>query len=364
MNALKFIITIMTTAIIVAGGGYYYFEYEADVEEKPTETTLEQYIETKDEFLNSSMRGDPADLGLGQISAIETECPEDADGPCGADILILSAEEFGPDVQEFYLAEEGGAGYSYYGPFTDDLSELIENATVTFQPEISQEEQDEVSEALKDFEEIYQASHPRVVYEAPGKFTEYEKDILHYKVIDPYAYYYAYTDDPVITISISKVGTNLPVYHIDAIHETSHAQFGHSPTKGATKRLEDYLPWFPECFDMSCPFIPEEFQKKYPELYARARGEKLPTEPQLQKAMAFKHDKPVSAVKITILEESDHHARGTVIFGPGGPGYEGMFLAVEIETIWTILHDGQDSVTCEFLAPYDFPEEMIEGHCY
>ena len=131
---------IIITAVIV-GGGMYYFNKTTKTEEPvvittPVETTTPtvstktfvDYYTTRDQFLDSSMRKTPTELDLKEIAKIEIACPENADGPCGGFLEIVSSSTLGSGNQEFYLAQEGGAGYSYYGPFTDDLNRIVNEA--------------------------------------------------------------------------------------------------------------------------------------------------------------------------------------------------------------------------------------------
>ena len=75
------------------------------------------------------MKEKPVKYGLTQVANVKTECPINFDGPCGFDLLILSKEDIAEDgMQEFYLAMPGGAYYTYYGPFTDNLKMIVEES--------------------------------------------------------------------------------------------------------------------------------------------------------------------------------------------------------------------------------------------
>jgi len=87
-------------------------------------------------------------------------------------------------------------------------------------------------------------------------------------------------------------------------------------------------------------------------------------EKRIKEALAAKHNKKVAEVTITIKQETDNHARGTVVFQPGGSENSGMFLATKVNGEWQIVFDGNGSVACADLSDYNFPEEMIEGICY
>jgi len=145
-------LAIIITAVVVGGGAYYFLGMQDDdpvVETTPqvetpdvetpevvavpeSEKSLSEYFETRME--NASTDADflmksPEELEFNELAVVEIECPEDADGPCGGDLLILSKEPLTSGDQEFYFAHEGGAGYTYYGPFTDDLEAIVAEST-------------------------------------------------------------------------------------------------------------------------------------------------------------------------------------------------------------------------------------------
>ena len=125
------VLTILITAAVV-GSGAYYFEKRM---EEPVQAIIEttqaseksfvEYYTTRDQFLNNTLTKKPEELGFIEMAKVKIACPENADGPCGGDLLVLSKESARSDNQEFYLAQAGGTGYSYYGPFTDDLQRII-----------------------------------------------------------------------------------------------------------------------------------------------------------------------------------------------------------------------------------------------
>jgi len=144
-NLGTIIVTIIITALIVGVGVYYLkpeatqttqveeddaLETETQISETTPETTLLEYYKTRrdSEIGYNEMHEDPEELGLQEVARVEVACPENADGPCGFDLIILSKDSLHSGSQEFYLSEEGGAGYTYYGPFTDNLERIIEEA--------------------------------------------------------------------------------------------------------------------------------------------------------------------------------------------------------------------------------------------
>lgn len=75
------------------------------------------------------------------------------------------------------------------------------------------------------------------------------------------------------------------------------------------------------------------------------------------KAMASKHDKPISKVNITISQNTGTHAKGGVTFEGEMGG--AMWLATTEQGIWTIVFDGNGVVPCADIAPYNFPVDMM-----
>jgi len=79
----------------------------------------------------------------------------------------------------------------------------------------------------------------------------------------------------------------------------------------------------------------------------------------IKKLLADKYGKKVAEVTISIGQETDNNVRGGVEFQPGGPGNAGIFLAAKVDGSWQIVFDGQGVISCEDMADYNFPEEMI-----
>ena len=90
----------------------------------------------------------------------------------------------------------------------------------------------------------------------------------------------------------------------------------------------------------------------------------ISTEKRIREALAAKHSKKVSQTEITITQETENHARGNVVFQPGGSENSGMFLAAKVNNEWQIVFDGNGVITCKDLEDYNFPEAMTEGACY
>jgi len=65
-----------------------------------------------------------------------------------------------------------------------------------------------------------------------------------------------------------------------------------------------------------------------------------------------------------IVQKADAtHARGTITLCPGDPCRGGLFLAVKKNNLWQLVFDGiengDSNFSCNLVAPYDFPGDMI-----
>lgn len=83
----------------------------------------------------------------------------------------------------------------------------------------------------------------------------------------------------------------------------------------------------------------------------------------IKQAFSDKYGNPVNEVSVEISSSTDTHMRGVVKIGPPGTISGGMFLAAKVNGEWMIVHDGQGVYTCAEVAPFNFPEEMIND-CY
>lgn len=90
----------------------------------------------------------------------------------------------------------------------------------------------------------------------------------------------------------------------------------------------------------------------------------ISVEKRIREALAEKHGKKVSQTEITITQETEDHARGSVVFQPGGSENSGMFLAANVNGEWQIAFDGNGAVACQDLEDYNFPSDMVEDVCY
>jgi len=75
----------------------------------------------------------------------------------------------------------------------------------------------------------------------------------------------------------------------------------------------------------------------------------------ITEALAIKYNQSYAEVKTIIPQITSTHASGTVSFSGEG----GWFLAIKDGEIWKIVADGNGTVSCETVAPYNFPVSMV-----
>ena len=79
-------------------------------------------------------------------------------------------------------------------------------------------------------------------------------------------------------------------------------------------------------------------------------------EDQIREAMATKHNKSVTDTDISINEITANHASGVVKFAGEIAG--GWFLAAKTTGDWQIVADGNGTVICADIDPFNFPTTM------
>lgn len=76
--------------------------------------------------------------------------------------------------------------------------------------------------------------------------------------------------------------------------------------------------------------------------------------------LAKKYQKPVSEVHVTVQKEVQGFASGSVLFGQGGPGEGGMWLAY-LGNGWSVVWDGNGNVDCNKMRQeYGFPDTVLK----
>ncbi len=89
----------------------------------------------------------------------------------------------------------------------------------------------------------------------------------------------------------------------------------------------------------------------------------LPTVPQksdlelIKEAFAQKYNRPTSEVNVTVSKNNGTQAQGGVSFSGEMGG--GWFLAYKESGGWIIVQDGNGTISCETIAPYNFPSDMV-----
>ena len=82
---------------------------------------------------------------------------------------------------------------------------------------------------------------------------------------------------------------------------------------------------------------------------------------EIQYILAAKYNKPVAEVKITMTKQTSQYASGSVLFGAGGVGEGGIFLARKSGNIWEVVFDGNGSIDCtKMRTEYGFPDEILK----
>jgi len=77
----------------------------------------------------------------------------------------------------------------------------------------------------------------------------------------------------------------------------------------------------------------------------------------IKQLLIEKYPNYAKTLSISIEQETDNYARGSVSFEPGAPG--GIFLAAKIDGAWQIVHEGNGEIPCS-LVKYGFPGEMLK----
>jgi hypothetical protein len=81
----------------------------------------------------------------------------------------------------------------------------------------------------------------------------------------------------------------------------------------------------------------------------------------VEEALAQKYQKSLNEVSATITKRDENHVAGSVAFGQGGQGEEGLFLAVKVGDEWQVVFDGNGHVECDKLRQeYGFPDEILK----
>lgn len=74
-------------------------------------------------------------------------------------------------------------------------------------------------------------------------------------------------------------------------------------------------------------------------------------------AFSKKYDKPLSAITLTLNKNTGTHAQGGVKFEGELSG--AWFLCHKGAGGWAIVADGNGTISCSLIEPYDFPVDMV-----
>lgn len=78
----------------------------------------------------------------------------------------------------------------------------------------------------------------------------------------------------------------------------------------------------------------------------------------IKKALADKNEWSIENVNVTVSKNTGTHASGGVtIKGEMGGA---MFLAAKVDEEWVAVWDGNGTISCSSIEPYDFPTDMVE----
>lgn len=83
-------------------------------------------------------------------------------------------------------------------------------------------------------------------------------------------------------------------------------------------------------------------------------------EESIKKAFAKKYNKKTDEINVDISKKDSTHIWGSVKFSGEMSG--GWFLAFkDALNNWIIVQDGNGTISCETVAPYNFPVSMVSG---
>lgn len=79
----------------------------------------------------------------------------------------------------------------------------------------------------------------------------------------------------------------------------------------------------------------------------------------IKQLFAKKYNKPLSEITVTISQQDENHARGSVLYGQPGAGEGGNYLAAKVNGNWQLVYDGNGQISCTLVESYNFPAAMI-----
>lgn len=120
-----------------------------------------------------------------------------------------------------------------------------------------------------------------------------------------------------------------------------------------TKKSQDAMPTAPLQSSPTSQLLPTV----EPTLSSPPSVTPKPDSTGIKTAMAKKYNKSEADVNISVSKIDATHAWGTVSFAGEMGG--GWFLAFKNPDGWIIVDDGNGTISCEKIAPYNFPVDMV-----
>ena len=77
----------------------------------------------------------------------------------------------------------------------------------------------------------------------------------------------------------------------------------------------------------------------------------------IRQAYAQKYGRKVTDVELSTSQQDDSHFWGTVKFRLAMEG--GWILAAKAADQWVVVQDGNGTISCEAISPYNFPKTMV-----
>ena len=77
----------------------------------------------------------------------------------------------------------------------------------------------------------------------------------------------------------------------------------------------------------------------------------------IKELIAKLHNKPIDQTNITVSANTGLHASGSVSFSGETGG--GIWLAVKQNSQWQVVYDGNGTIPCSSIIPYNFPKTIV-----
>lgn len=97
--------------------------------------------------------------------------------------------------------------------------------------------------------------------------------------------------------------------------------------------------------------------REWEESCSEPEVEEEATADQIKALFANKYNKPLAAVILEINQETSTHATGLIRFEGDISG--AMWLAHKEDIVWVLDFDGQGTIPCESVQPFNYPANMV-----